>query len=337
MSIRSNEENGKVIIRFIAFTHVPVEGAYAYEDILKICSLPDDAPKPEYLMGAPNPLLIEYAFPKITEDELTKIPEINEYSREFDLRIILSKYSFSKQDEILSVLSVITKYVFDKDQGSKRWVLCDSDRRGLSNSEEKGVGYYWDGLIEYEKQLNEHAFDEFPMIDGNTYYSSVVAMGEPFMLCDQTTEHLNKYFSLDNDQKEAFLSACVLFTQASRTWQVSHSLAYLGFISSVEALIDYDYRGVSRNTCNSCGQPQFKVRQKFLDFAAKYGNKEDSFRRYVDKLYNRRSAIGHQGKLLSRDVAGNIMVPHIEMNESRDLMHLQTTVRLLLVNWLILV
>lgn len=334
MAIRIFQNNEKTLLRFVVFSSFPIKGSYRYKDVLQIMSLPDEAPKPQYLIGALYPLIIEYAYDSIGEQELKRA--LSEYLKpdSFDEDQLKLQYDSTKQDEILSVLSVITKYHISKEENGKKWVLCDEEVDWISV--ERGVGYYWKGLSEYGEDLTAIDIDDIPQLQSEDYYSKEAFLGEPFMLSNSTSSFLDKYFSLDEAKKEAFLSACVLFERSSRTWSISHSLAYIGFISGIEALIEYDNKDVKIEKCSNsdCGQPKYKVTQKFLAFARDYGNDSPEFKKYVKKLYERRSQIGHTGKLLSNDMVGRISGPVVEMNDGIELRNLQRVVRIMILNWL---
>jgi hypothetical protein len=326
MSIYSFHNDEKTLIRFVAFSPIPVNGFFKYKDILQIFSLPDEAPKPEYAIGD-HPLIVEYIFDSINQTANTQL-DIDD----FDSRLINSKYSSSKQDEIICLLSVISKYQLTKDYPARKWVVDDTKTK--STLIWGGTGYFWEGLSKYKNSLTDISINKMPLIHGNEYYKDEAFLGEDFTLCESTAHLLNKYFALDEKKKEAFLSACVLFTQSSLTWKISHSLAYVGFVSSIESLIEYDYRNVKIETC-SCGQKKFNVSQKFREFMQRYGEESIEYEKYVNKLYKRRSAIGHKGKLLSNDIVGKVIGLHDDIQDSIELKNLQKIVRISLINWLL--
>ncbi|AFV97920.1 MULTISPECIES: hypothetical protein [unclassified Sulfuricurvum] len=331
MAIRTFQNDGKTLLRFVAFSSFSIKGSYRYKDVLQIMSLPEEAPKPQYAIGE-YPLVIEYMYNPIGKKELERT--LSEYPNpdSFDERILESRYDFTKQDEILCVLSVITKYVISKEENGRRWVLCDTDRDWISV--ERNVGYFWKGLSQFGGELTDIDIDCIPEIQFEQYYSKEAFLGEPFMISDSTSLLLDKYFLLDEARKEAFLSACVLFERSSRTWAISHSLAYIGFVSGIEALIVYENKDVKIEKCDDCGQEKYKVTQKFLAFSRDYGNDSPEFKKYVKKLYERRSLIGHAGKLLSHDMVGRISGPVVEMNDGIELRNLQRVVRIMMINWL---
>lgn len=331
MAIRVFKHDKKTLLRFVAFTPLQIKGVYRYKDVLQIMSLPDTAPKPQYVIGE-HPLIIEYVYDTVDEKVVKSIAD--EYSNpcSFDERSLESRFNFTKQDEILCVLSVITKYLIAKQENGKRWVLCDKDKDWVSV--ERGLGYFWKGMSEYGDNLTDIEIENITEVQSEQYYSKDAFAGELFTLSDSTSWLLDKYFSLNEAKKEAFLSACVLFERSSRTWAVSHSLTYIGFVSGIEALIEYENKNIKVEKCNDCGQPKYKVRQKFLTFAKCYGEDSNEFKKYADKLYHKRSKIGHAGKLLAHDVAGKITGPVVEMNDEIELRNLQRIVRIMMINWL---
>lgn len=332
MSIRSYVNDGKVFIRFVAFSTAKLDGVYKYNDVLQIFSLPDEAPKIEYVWGD-HPFVIEYSYDELDLSEVAgsdrKISNVETPPEDEEIR---SQYNFSKQDEILSVLSVLTKHALIKDSGSKRWVLCDTE--GGLKSEYKGVGYFWSGLIDYSDSFTSTALGGLPMIDSDMYYTTEANAVEPFMLPIDIDQQLNKYYGLDIEKRKAFLSACTLFFQSAHTWHISHSLAYVGLVTSLEALIQYDYREVDVELCKECTQPRYQVTKKFKEFAAKYGADDKEFIKYATKIYSKRSAIGHRGELLASDKQGVVVDLRDEMADMMHLRNLMKIVRYCMVNWL---
>jgi hypothetical protein len=313
--MNSYHRDGKVLIRFIAFAFPPLEGCFRFKDVLQIFSLPDNAPKPEKLL-ADHPFVIEYSFEEMDTVALREIwtTGLASSSDQSDDQISEAEHHWSKKQEILKVLSVLTRDIITKGKLEQ-------------------IGFNWDGLGKLGEWFSTPDLPEIPLIDMNTYYNQPNFIGTPFQLSDATTSILGKYFGLGNDEKEAFLSACVLFTQALEAWSISHSLTYIGVVSSLEALIEFEHRGKKVSHCLNpdCGQPIYKVKKKFIEFMMTNGSKNEEF---VKHLYNRRSGIGHRGKLLAPDVAGRVMPLAEEMGDTRELGQLSRAARICLVNWL---
>jgi hypothetical protein len=331
--MHSFEHDGKTMIRFIAFSPDPVKGYFRLNDIFQIFSLPDDAPQPG-MDWADHPFIIEYSFDNPDVDALREI-RMTGLSASSDTppdHFLKSKLNWSKQEEILSVLSVITRYLIKKDKVGHCWVH-HRDGQGLSERYAQ-TGYYWEGLSKLGEWFSKPGLPEIALTDSRTYYNQLGVTGDPLDLPNEIILLLDRYFMLDEDEKEAFLSACTLFSQSLEAWSVSHSLTYMGIVSSLEALIEFEYREAEKRNCSECGQPVYKVRQKFLEFIATYGSSSSEFRKFADNLYARRSGIGHRGELLSGDVVGQVMTPRDESRDFMDLLYLSNVARTCLVNWL---
>ncbi|MBT4934378.1 MAG: hypothetical protein HOL66_13405 [Rhodospirillaceae bacterium] len=331
--MRSYHRDGKGLIRFIAYSPEPVEGCFRFNDVLQIFSLPDDAPKPEHSY-ADHPFVIEYSFEEMDIAELREVRTagLSPSSDTPPDNFLKTEHHWCKQQEILSVLSVITRHLIKKETTQHRWIL-DTEGDVLTGKFAQ-TGYYWKGFGELGEWFSTPFSPEITFIDSNTYYGEFGVTGKLLDLSDATVPLLEKYFELGDEEKIAFLSASVLFSQALEAWSVSDSLTYIGIVSSLEALIEFDHRSAKTNHCPNCGQPTYKIRKKFLDFMSTYGSNDESFRKFADRLYSRRSGIGHQGKLLAGDIAGQVVSPSDETRDWWELGQLSRVARVCLVNWL---
>jgi len=336
----SYHRDEKAMIRFIAFSPQPVTGYFRINNRLQIFSLPDDAPKPERLQSfADHPFIVEYSFKEPNVDELRNIMtnDTQEISDGVLDHFFQSQYYCSKQQEILSILSVFTRYLITKEQDQHCWVVEGDEDKFIGRFAQ--AGYFWAGFRELGEWFSTPNLPQIDTVDANTYYNNPSIVGEHFRFSDASVSLFEKYLSLrDGEEREAYLSACVLFSQALEAWPISHSLTYIGVVSSLEALIKFDHRKADRKAereaCGECGQPKYKVRQKFLEFMHTYGNSDDSYKRFADQIYARRSGIGHQGKLLAGDVAGQVVSPGDEFGDLHELRLLGQAARICLVNWL---
>ncbi|WIX31667.1 hypothetical protein QO259_12670 [Salinicola sp. JS01] len=77
---------------------------------------------------------------------------------------------------------------------------------------------------------------------------------------------LDAYFELDLYQKDRFPSPCALFEKGSELWSSHPSLSFISFVSSLEALVNLEYRGKQVEKCVKCGQDRHRVTKKLLDF-----------------------------------------------------------------------
>lgn len=332
--MRSFHRDGKALIRFIGFSPVPLKGYFRFNDVLQIFSLPDDAPKPEQLIAF-HPFVIEYSFKEIDVSEMKEAHLVGMHpsSDTPNDHMLQAEHHWSKQDEILSILSVITSVLITKEKPEHRWFLNANDKQLTGKFAQ--TGYYWDGFDKLGEWFSTPDLQGIGVVDANAYYNQYAQMGKHLDLSNVTNPFLETYFELDDDTKKVFLSACALFSKSLESWAISHSLTYIGIVSSLEALIEFDNQGKSASRCKKCGQPMYKVRKKFLDFMATYGSNDEGYKKFADQLYARRSGIGHQGKLLAGDVVGQVIPPYEEMTDSHELSKLSRAARICLVNWLL--
>jgi hypothetical protein len=294
--------------------------------------LPDDAPRPAFDC-ADHPFLVEYMFQNVDAEELRAVRTqgLSEASDIPPNEIHEFDFARAKQKEILALLSVFSRHLITREGTGHKWVL-DKDTRETGRVAQ--TGYFWKGLGLYGDQLSTLEVPEILLVESDVYFNSFAATGDSLTLPDSLSALLSTYFDLEDDEREAFLAACVLFASSLEAWSISHSLTYVGLVSCIEALIDFEHRGTKREHCEGCGQPLYKVRQKFLDFANNYGSPDQEFRKIADRLYSRRSAIGHKGSLLAQDIAGRVTTPAYEGESFMELLYLAKMARLCLVNWL---
>lgn len=328
--------DGKVLIRFIADTAEPVEGSFRFNDVLQICPLPDDAPKPVRSIGTmdQHPFIIEYSFDEMDIETLRKVRTEGLSSSSYipEDAFFVTDYYRSKQQEILSILSVITRNLVTTESPARHWVR-EGDN-AIQPGRFSDSLHFFDGYSRLGTWFSTQDSLEISLVNSTTYYNQTGNAGGSFALSDATISLLETYFDLNDDEKRAFLSACVLFSKALEAKTVSVSLTYIGIVSSLEALIDFEHRGEKENRCKKCNQLKYKVRKKFCEFVAEYASTDIECKKFANNLYDRRSGIGHRGELLADDVVGRVVPPSAENQDWTELSNMIHLARICFVNWL---
>lgn len=326
--------DGKVLTRFIAYSPERVEGYFRFNDVLQILSLPDEAPKPGQSFVPVYPFIIEYSFEEMDVDSVREAltAGLAPSSDVPDDQSLMSDHFRAKKQEILTLLSVITRYPIEEARPGMHWVL-DTDGAGL-NTKFLSDGYFWGGIDALGNWFSTPDLLEITSVESNKYYNQIGSTGEPFSLSDATPRLLENYFGLDDDAREVFLSACVLFSQSLEARSISKSLPYIGIVSSLETLIKFDNRGTKPRHCSKCDQLMYGATKKFQKFLAEYGLPEEGFKKFADDLYDRRSGIGHRGELLAGDEAGRAVPWSNEFQDNMKLLQLSCVARVCFVNWL---
>ncbi len=172
---------------------------------------------------------------------------------------------------------------------------------------------------------------------------------------EQIEEFLDKYYTLESDEKNVFRKAMYLFYIGIKLKNKHPSISFLCLISSIETLAQFDNKEQNKKVkescsqchsletsswkCKECGNPIWGIGTKFKKFILKYAymNKQTSSNnKFINKLYSTRSKISHFGAFLDSDLFWDDRQFTVNWHESFLHKDLIAVTRLCLINWLIL-
>ena len=344
----------KLFRRGIIFSGVPIDGFYKYKDIFQLLPPEDDFPKMS--MTNHHPAILEICFNK-PDKEYESISE-NCIKQPINDDIMEMHYGAVKSRNIQKLLTLFSNYqFFDYDKLYQAWFIA-YEGNGFSQKSVWGQQSYRapdfnkkiEKLSEYKSKNKPKEIEK--QKDLNKYYNQLFAGSErPLKFPLNIDVLFNKYFSLSGKKIEAFDSACRLFYYGFDLLMEKQSLALASFISSLETLIEYEYKDQkpkfecdycksiiesSPLKCNFCGKPVWGVRAKFREFLSEYGNDSKEFEKVANSFYDLRSKILHMGQLLLADKDINYWADNNEnMEESLRIRHFMQITRICLINWLL--
>jgi len=266
----------------------------------KIYKCPDEFPQPPFPM-AHHPYFIEYEVEKVPPKKGLKsgarqIKKGNKYG-EFE-EDELSETSVQNEQnrhalaEYMVLLNVLTdNYVFT--YGSRihyGWAINLEDKQDKSSYSQAGYRE-----PEYDRDVSELNFIEKHNIFDRLFN---VQDSEGKVVRDVGLRNLIGIYKSIADQKlkRDFLNACIVFNKSQYLLDHEISASYMFMVTSLEALIGIKYRDVKTKNCRSCGQPRYKVGEKFRAFIDEYGYGVD--KKTKKEFYDLRSGISHRGQLL---------------------------------------
>ncbi len=179
--------------------------------------------------------------------------------------------------EIQHLLSVVTQFFFFDHIKSK------SPIRRFTN---KTCGLIENGTINW---YQDKALD-----DRNV---------ENFVIPEFIDSILEIYYALPKELLLVFRKACYLFYCGVELRGNNPSLSFASFVSALETLMAYGAK--APNHCKECGQPKFRLRERFRKFIFSFGyggNESAGARKFINKLYDHRSKILHTGQVLLGDM-----------------------------------
>lgn len=334
----------KIFQRKIIFSHIPLEGYFRYKNILQMFPLEHNGDLELAGCYRHHPIILEYFFD--TQDkELMPVCVGSQLKTPIPTLVTNSYIGDKKFKEILMLLLVFTNHRFFNYGGEQAWFVSlaaeDFPRKsdwgqkmyiqprfenikGFSNIE---------GLSEVKKKNSGHYSEP----------SMVSAGSESSIIFPDFIENLfDKYFQLDNEGKNFFDSASILFCNGGDLFGKMNSLSFAAFVSSIETLVECN-RNLEKTKikkCNNCGQNEYQSTKKFVDFIKKYGriSKEDTeSEKYMKDIYDIRSKILHNGILLLGDYPHHPWYSESDSKKLKEeMMHryFGQVVRICLVNWL---
>lgn len=276
---------------FIMLTNSNVTGKYLYRDIFQILPAPNNFPRAPCL-EAHHPCLLEVKY-NFTSDSRTRMPDQTEIPdwiqrKDHEAKIIR---------EIMCLFDVFSfsKFVYTQDNHS--WTIRTGDDLTVE-PEWRQLSYF---VRDHQHEISEFTnspAQKIEEIDTSKFYNlGGRYVGSDFSVPDLFSSVLDAYYSLDQENKDAFLKSATLFNSAIRIKPISPSISFACFVSSIESLVDYIHRGVKIEKCKECSAPRYSVTRKFTDFLTKYSSDSGELIKFYKKSYGQRSKILHAGAL----------------------------------------
>jgi len=285
--------------------------------IFSIHRCPDDFPTPPGEIGH-YPYFLDFQTKEVTGKvgilehsyKLGEKPKIEDYQK-FPIpdHIAQNDETSRTMNEVMFLVNSLSLGEFFTYGTRQCWTICYNKDSGFSDESCYGQeGYHspdYETKIEKIQDIENYEYIDpilFTLISGEKTERIVMV---------RLRDLLNLYFSFPDDTlKRQYLNACVVYSKSLRLADVDMSASYIFLVSTIEALIEIEYRNLKVETCESCGQPKYKVRKKFHAFIEKYGYKID--KKTKDYCYEVRSGIAHSGQLLGMSYDHKWAIEHQE-------------------------
>jgi len=294
--------------RAIVFTKVPLQGYYRYKDVFQI--FPADLENmPKSKMQKHHPNILEFW---ISEEDKKKATVPKEFSRLSEL-FTTTNATLKKQDKILGLLSTFSNNLFFRytdTNGSWGMPVIKDDPGEEANQWSSIWCLPWFHFPDLPRQFTIKSFTDlkippvtreshkkfymyYPNLDQNTK-SSIVLPETINLLFDS-------YFLLDSN-KMAYLDAAIFYTtSAVELLESRKTLSLLSSFTAMETMVNLEYKNISAERCDKCGQPKFSIAKKFREYLSKYIGESENNKKKFNKYYALRSQIIHTGRQLKTE------------------------------------
>jgi hypothetical protein len=301
----------------VLFASVPTTGCFQYKTVFQISPVPDEAPRPGFLV-ADHPLSLWCQF-KNTPNAALRIGRLQAKVREIEL-----------------LLSAITVAGFRSEgtAGRSHWVLLPGDIQTAQVGFQQEFYSYPGMNAQRESMPDISNCPGLAMVPAAEYASRRgIEAGQVLNLPDSVVLLCDSFVALDPDRRDAFLTAGFWLQHARRVFSHSRSAYFTALISGVESLMP---DAASQENCPGCGRSVGKgPTKRFIEFAEQFGPQDYDARAERRKLYSIRSALSHGGTLLRSDFASwHGGLSEAKIAEWDNLDAASQLVRAVLVGWL---
>lgn len=296
--------------RAIFFTKVPLNGYYKHEDRFQI-----------FPLNLENMLHSSFQrhFPNILEFWTTEDEEIQIFN-ELEISDNLKKHFSSaaavvaKQDKILRLFSAFTNNLFFRySDATGNWgIPMLNDNPG---DEEDEWSSAWCLKLYNFPQLAKHLkIDNFteqniPLIKRVSF--KLFYRDDPNLDFDKDKEVVfpdtidllfKSYYNID-ESKIPFLDAAISYTVSAIELKDSmKTLSLLASFTSMETMVNLEFKDFTIEPCESCGQQKYSVSRKFREYLLKYIGTSEHNKRKFNSYYTLRSKIVHTGQQLKTEL-----------------------------------
>lgn len=272
--------------RRILFCGVPTKGWFRYGDVFQIVPLPDEAPRPNYMLGD-HPLVLEFKYPSSSHSSVS-LDRQQRIGRELEL--------------ICSALLAWRLWSIGP-QSQHHWTVELTGNAAQITSKFLQEAYMWPGMVvEAETFSPTGTLTPLTTVDPQMYYSYTHGAVGPGLALDipgDLTRLLDAVWNLTRQDRDRFLRAGYWFQHAHNVRTLSLSAAFVSLVSAIEALSSGPR---SDKRCDECGQLVGPGPTKlFADFVEAHLPGTSIPEPERKRFYRLRSGLSHGGKLLLSD------------------------------------
>lgn len=322
--------------KVVIFSDNPLKTQFRFEDKFQIYPYTSlNAPYSEKVKL--HPIALEYW---VDEDIEIEVPE--------DFKGLEGIYkqsvvSMLPQTIILSLLSSMSNYRFYLPQIKWQWfcTIPDGDNAEEANNQKSvaGINTYWSPEGHKERQIDTFSHPDFPQMNfkANPEYFRNITLdeNEEIVFPEYISVALHNYYAIPDQIKQIVEAASSLINNGIALRGTMNSLSYISFISSIETLVDFEFKKDEVKKCECCGTSQYRVMGKFRDFIFKYVSTAEETKKQLNEIYGLRSKIVHSGELLLADNIYNWGDDIVRSEQWKIHLSAMQLCRVALTNWLL--
>ncbi len=324
--------------KLIFFTRTELKGAYIFKDIFQIYPIKGE--------GYPYSKIQKH-FPNYIEVKTSPEDNLNIPTTYSELDKFISKFapSIVKQDLILNLLTTCSNHLFfryedlngiwalpvkslipeDYNDAESIWCL---PIYGAKKIFENNVIIKFSDISKYNK-IEQVKYSEYFLndIDPDKEHSG------PIKFANVIDAFLNSFFNLENELKPIVNQAMYHLRNGVELAESKKTLCLLSLFTSLETMVNLEYRDFKAENCETCGQQKFEISKKFRNFLLKYVSNNPKNKAKFNKLYSLRSKIVHSGEILNSEFLFSEASQETIAIENLKIVEVVQFCRLSIINW----
>lgn len=333
--------DGKQFHRDIIFTKAKLNGYYRYKDEFQIF--------PAELLNMPVSKMQEH-YPNILEywtsdeDIVVRDSEFEELQELYTLTATTT----TKRNRILSLLNAFSNNLFFSYNGfggiwgmpmpydipgeeanawSSQWCMKIFHFPDLPD-QLRITSFSALNTPEVKRKRHLQFYTVNPNLDHNT--------DEDILLPTTLDLILHQYYKQSSETREILDNAIGFLVSAFEILDTKKTLALLSMFTSLETMVNLEYREVQNERCESCGQLKYSISKKFRAFLLKYVAGDDSNKKKFNAYYSLRSKIVHMGARLKTEQLFAEVTKEESKKELIDRLEILQMTKLAIANWLLM-
>nr|WP_294990496.1 HEPN domain-containing protein [uncultured Sediminibacterium sp.] len=286
----------------IIFCSNPLEGVYTYKDKFQIYPLKSEhAPFNDKVRH--YPIVLEYM---VEYKKDVPIPKGFE-----EVKNMMGKMTNSgnKIKEITSLLTAFSNYRFFQNTVTPQYFfeLPEGEITEEINkqSSKGGLNIYLYPEFQKEASISKLSKVDFPKVEEAQHPDCFMHFDtegkEPIKFTRLLFAALHNYYALHEADRKAVYSTISLIGNGAELRETTKSLSFISLVSSIETMVNHEYKEIPVEKCKECGSDIYKVAAKFRDYLLRYVSNNEKTKKEIDKIYSLRSKIAHAGQLLLGD------------------------------------
>ncbi len=319
--------------KVIIFCSNPLEGVFTFEDKWQIYPLKSEhAPYSKHVKY--YPIVLEFF---VEDKQDTPIPKAFEEARR---TVVKMTNQGNKVKEITSLLTAFSNYRFYQQTVSAQYFFeAPEEITEAVNEQSSKAGY---NLYLYPQMqgdpITKLSTVDFPKVEEASHPDCFMHYGPPeetVKFSKLLSAALHNFYALQEGDRKNVYAALSLICNGVELKDTMKSLSFISLVSSIETMVNLEYKEITVERCKECGTDIYKVAAKFRDYLLRYVSNNEETKKDINRIYSVRSKIAHAGQLFLGDNMIDWSNDTIQNEQWQIYIQTMQVARVSVINWVL--